>query len=228
MKNFSSIIWGFVLVALGVILGGKAMGWFNFDVFFDGWWTLFIIIPCGIGFLCKPGERMGNLIGLIVGVALLLGCLDIVPFESLWKLVLPAIIIVIGLCMIFKNVFAHKFNEAAAKLNKKINKDDEIGAVFGGQDINMDNEEFVGRNISAVFGGLKLDLRKAKIKEDAVINASAIFGGIDILVPDNVIIKVKSNSIFGGVSNKTRNDAKEGAPTIYVNGTALFGGVEIK
>ena len=41
-----SIIWGIVLVTLGVLLGGRAAGLFEFDIFFDGWWTLFIIIPC--------------------------------------------------------------------------------------------------------------------------------------------------------------------------------------
>ena len=75
---------------------------------------------------------------------------------------------------------------------------------------------------------MKLDLRKAIIKEDAVINASAIFGGVEILVPDDVIVVTKSNSFFGSVSNKTNNDPKKGAHTIYVNGTGLFGGVEIK
>ena len=97
MKNISSIIWGLVLVAVGVILGGNALGWFNIDVFFDVWWTLFIIIPCAIGFVTEPGERIGHLIGLAVGVFLLLGCLDVLSFEILWKLVFPAIIILVGL-----------------------------------------------------------------------------------------------------------------------------------
>ena len=160
---------------------------------------------------------MDHLIGLAVGVFLLLGCLDVLSFETLWKLVLPIIIILIGLTMICRNLFAHKFNEVTAKLNEKINKDDEIGAVFAGQDIKMNGEEFKGKNLSAVFGGVKLDLRKAIIKEDAVINASAIFGGVEILVPDDVVVVTKSNSFFGGVSNKTNNEPKKGAHTIYVN-----------
>ena len=228
MKNITSIIWGLVLVAAGVILGGNALGWFNIDLFFDGWWTLFIIVPCTVGFFTKPGERIGNLIGLAVGVFLLLGCLDILSFETLWKLVFPIIIILVGLCIIFKNVFSKKFNDAAKKLNEKINSDDEIGAVFSGQKINMDGEEFKGRNINAIFGGVEFDLRKAKIKEDVMINATAIFGGIDIRVPEDVVVVTKSNSIFGGVSNKTNNSAKDGAHTVYINGTAIFGGVEVK
>ena len=230
MKKISSVVWGLVLVAIGVILGGNALGIFNVNVFFDGWWTLFIIIPCAVGLITANGERTGHFIGLIVGVCLLLACQDVISFEKLWKLLVPAIIIVIGLSIICRNVFGKKFNEAAKKLNEKINKDDEAAAVFSGQNINMDGEEFHGKNVSAVFGGLKLDLCGAKIKEDVIINASAIFGGVEILVPDNVSVKIKSNAIFGGVTDKrtVKNKEKEKSPTIYINGMALFGGVEIK
>ena len=52
------------------------------------------------------------------------------------------------------------------------------------------------------------------------------FGGIDILVPENVNVKLNSSCIFGGVSNKA--SVYENAPTIYINGVCLFGGVDIK
>lgn len=227
MKKYSSVIWGLVLVAAGIILGGNALGWFDINIFFPGWWTLFIIIPCFVSFITEPGERMGHLIGVLIGVFLLLASLDVISFETLWKMIFPIIIILIGLVLIFKNLFSHKFDEATAKLSEKIKKEDESGATFGGLDVNMNGEEFKGKKISAVFGAYKLDLRKAKIKEDAVISASAIFGGIEIIVPEDVIIKTKSNSLFGGVSNKKTSEAKSGSPTIYVNGMALFGGVEI-
>ena len=79
-----------------------------------------------------------------------------------------------------------------------------------------------------MFGGVDCDLRGAIIEQDCVINASAVFGGIDILVPGNVNVKVSSNSIFGGVSNKTMGYRNESAPTLYIKGNCLFGGVEIK
>ena len=232
MKKVSSIVWGLILITLGVILGGNALGIFDINVFFDGWWTLFIIVPCTVGLITDSGERTGHLIGLVVGVCLLLACQNVVSFGKLWQLLLPAIVIIIGVSMICKNVFSKKFNEAAKKLNEKINDGDETAAVFSGQNINMAGEEFKGRNISAVFGGLKLDLREAKIKEDVIINASAVFGGIEIWVPDDMVVKIKSNSFFGGVSDKRKvkidEKAKSKKPTIYINGMALFGGVEIK
>lgn len=228
MKKVSGIMWGIALIAIGVILGGNALGLFNIDVFFDGWWTLFIIVPCTISLIANPKDWMGDLIGIAVGVCLLLACQDVIGFDMLWKLLLPAIIVFIGLSILFKNLFSHKFDKAVAKLNDKFNKDDESGAVFGGVNLDLSGKEFKGKNINAIFGGLKLDLRNAKIKEDVIINATAVFGGIDILVPENVVVETKSNSFFGGVSNKRKTVPKDKAPTVYVNGMALFGGVEIK
>ena len=219
-----SIMWGLVLIAVGVILGGNAAGLFDINVFFDGWWTLFIIVPCAIGFITEKGERIGNLIGIFVGVLLLLACQDVINYDMFWKLLVAAIVIIIGLAMIFKNVFSHKINEEISKLNANLDGE-EISAVFSGQNVDMKGETFKGKKLSAVFGGLKLDLRKAKIEEDVVINASAVFGGIDILVPDDVIVKVQSNSIFGGVKSKHNGDKGH---TIYVKGSAVFGGIEVK
>ena len=49
------------------VLGINALSIAYIDIFFDGWWTLFIIIPCFIG-LFNDRDRTGNLIGLVVGV----------------------------------------------------------------------------------------------------------------------------------------------------------------
>lgn len=53
-------------------------------------------------------------------------------------------------------------------------------------------------------------------------------GGADILLPDNVNIKVNSNSLFGGVDNKNHQNLKDNAHTVYLNGTCIFGGVDVK
>ena len=63
--------------------------------------------------------------------------------------------------------------------------------------------------------------------EEAFIKTSSIFGGIEIYVPQNVNVKVKSTPIFGGVSNKVRN-SKDNTKTIYIEAFCMFGGVDIK
>lgn len=65
MKNFGNVLWGIVLIVIGLILGGNALGITNINIFFEGWWTLFIIIPCFIG-LFKDNEKTASLIGLAI------------------------------------------------------------------------------------------------------------------------------------------------------------------
>lgn len=227
MKNFGNALWGIVLIVIGLIIGGNALGIINVNIFFDGWWTMFIIIPCFIG-LFKDNEKMGNLIGLFFGIILLLSCQDILSFDLVWKLMLPAILVAIGVSIIFKDAIGGKVTAEIKKLNEKRNTDNGYCATFSGQDVNFDGEKFTGADLTAVFGGVKCNLRNAIIESDVVINTNATFGGIEIYVPSNVKVKVKSTSLFGGVSNKANTKADENSHTIYINGTALFGGVEVK
>ena len=227
MKKIESILWGIALIVVGVIIGGNALGITNINIFFDGWWTLFIIIPCFIG-LFKEQDKTGNFIGLLIGVALLLVCQDILNWDLIWKLALPVILIIAGLSIIFKDTVGGKFNKEIKRLNKNNNNLNECCATFSGQNVKIENEKFTGVNLTAVFGGVKYDLRNAIIESDVVINANSTFGGIEIYVPSNVNVKIKSTSIFGGVENKSNTEVNEKEHTIYINGTALFGGVEIK
>ena len=227
MKKIGNVLWGVVLIVIGLIIGGNALGITNINVFFNGWWTLFIIVPCFIG-LFKENEKTGNIIGLLIGVALLLACRDIINFDLIWKLAFPTILVIIGLSIIFKDTLGGKVNEEIKKLNQKRNGENSYCATFSGQKVKFDKELFTGADLTAVFGGVECDLRNAIIESDVVINASSTFGGIEIFVPSNVIVKTKSTSIFGGVENKANTTGEENSHTIYVNGTALFGGVEIK
>ena len=227
MKKTGKILWGLALIAIGGIFALNAFGITDIEVFFDGWWTLFIIVPCFIGIFSER-EKTGNIIGLLIGVFLLLCCQNVLGFDMLWKLAVPAIIVIIGLKLIFNAVFGDK----AAKMiveSRQNGNDVKTGcATFSGQDMNFDGEKFDGAEISAIFGGVKCDLRNAIIEKDCAVTASAIFGGIDIYVPDNVNVKISSNSIFGGVSEKKHRPYMENAVTLYINATCIFGGAEIK
>lgn len=226
MKSFGNILWGIVFIVVGLIIGGNALGITNINITFDGWWTLFIIVPCFIG-LFKEREKTGNIIGLLIGIALLLCCQDLLNFDMIWKLALPTVLIIIGISFIFKDTFNSKISKEINKLNENRPKDSEYCATFSGQNVKFDGEKFNGAELTAVFGGVKCDLTKAIIENDVVINATSVFGGIDILVPENVKVKIKSSSIFGGVDEKKKSDTTEGH-TIYVNATCIFGGVDIK
>lgn len=226
MKKSSKILWGLLLIVVGVIFALNAVGITNINVFFDGWWTLFIIVPCVVG-LVNDKDKMGSFIGILIGVFLLLCCQDVLNFGMLWKLLVPAIIILIGIKLVFGAVLGNKANDLIKDMKSNGSETKSGFACFSGKTLDFDGECFEGAELNAIFGGVKCDLRKAIISKDCAISVSAIFGGIDILVPDNVNVKVNTTSIFGGVSDKRKN-SNANSITIYISGTCLFGGVDIK
>ncbi len=131
------------------------------------------------------------------------------------------------------NTYEYEYDSSSEQTNRNFKFDStsqkkpEYNAMFSAQHIKFPNEVFTGTCINAVFGSVVLDLREAIIVEDVVINASAIFAGADIYVPSNVNVKTSSIPIFGGVSNKAGGGMIAG-PTLYINATCMFGGVDIK
>lgn len=227
MKKLGNVLWGLVLIAIGLIIGLNAVGLTNINIFFKGWWTLFIIVPSFIE-LIRDNNKMWSFIWLVIGVVLLLCAQNILSFKLIGKLIFPFILVMIGISIIFKDTFNKKISDKIKTLNTNKGEFEGYCATFGGQKVDLSGQEFKGANLDAVFGSVELDISNAVIKKDEIINANAIFGGIEIKVPSGVNIKVKSTPIFGGVENKTKAQYNESLPTIYINGTAIFGGVDIK
>lgn len=225
MKQLKKIVWGIILIAAGVLFALNALNITDINLFFDGWWTLFIIVPCTAGLITER-DKIGNLIGIVIGVFLLLCCRDILSFDLFWKLLIPFAIVAIGLKMIFSGIFGNKANDIFAKMKNRGARPVNGCAAFSGCDLNFDNEIFEGAELTAAFGGVECDLRNAIINQDCAIRVHSVFGGIDILVPNGVNVKTNTIGIFGGVSNKTPYE--KNAPTIYISGICMFGGVDIK
>ena len=205
MKKIENTVIGLIFIIIGVIIGLNAFHITNIDLFFDGWWTLFIIVPCFFG-LFKDQDKTGNIIGLIVGIYLLLYCQGLINFQFAWKLVVPVIFVLIGLKMIFKDTF-----------NKKKPR----------QNI-YDNQLYTGGNYDVTFNGLILDLSKAYLNEETNITISTLFGGVDLYLPDDVNIQIQSSNFLGGVDLHKRENKIENTKVIYLNARCIFGGINIK
>ena len=205
MKKIENTVIGFILIIIGVIIGLNAFHITNIDLFFDGWWTLFIIVPCFFG-LFKDQDKTGNIIGLIVGIYLLLYCQGLINFQFAWKLVVPVIFVLIGLKMIFKDTFNKK------KPHQNI----------------YDNQLYTSGNYDVTFNGLILDLSKAYLNEETNITISTLFGGVDLYLPDDVNIQIQSSNFLGGVDLHKRENKIENTKVIYLNARCIFGGINIK
>lgn len=215
MKKMKNLLWGLCLIALGVIWGLNALEITDIDVFFDGWWTLLIIIPSVVQFFTVK-DKMGSLIGIAIGVVLLLGCQDIIAFEMIWKLVLPALLVIVGIRVIFSSSNKHKGNAKG------------YNAICSGQEINLAGKPCENTEMVAIFGGITCDLSQAFIEKDITIHAVSVFGGIDLIVPTHVNVKISSTCIFGGVDDKRPIKTTNGAVTVYVESVNIFGGMDIK
>lgn len=226
MKDYTKYIIGFLLIFIGLILGLNAFGITNINLFFSAWWTLFIIIPSLVG-LINDKEKTSSLIFLIIGVWLFLAERDLIEYELLIKLLLPVILISIGLLLVFKDVLSINGKEIK-KINANNKESNNYIAVFGSQDLKFEDEKVENLDLKSLFGGIKLDLRDAKIEKDIVINTLSVFGGIDIYVPDDVKVKVSSTPFFGGVEVKREKQSSKKEITIYLNSVCIFGGVDVK
>jgi hypothetical protein len=104
-------------------------------------------------------------------------------------------------------------------------------AVFGGPKLVCTAQRFRGAWLTAIFGGITLDLRGAQpAPEGASVNATAAFGGIDVLVPRGWRISIRSTPIFGGVDDKTDHSVppEPDAPTLHIDAVTVFGGLDVK
>ena len=156
---------------------------------------------------------------------LLLSCQmpTIFSWGLLFKLIFPVILLVVGVVILCRGWFTGR----AAKV-KNSGPTQDYAAIFSGNHLSFPGADFHGCNLTAVFGGLELDLRQTVIQEDMVIHATAIFGGIDVFVPPNVKVKLSSVPIFGGASNKAQPPIVADGPTIYIDSVCIFGGLDVK
>lgn len=224
MKKVRGVLWGLILVAVGVLLLLNTLDVLAFDIFFKGFWTLFIIVPCTIALITEK-ERLGSLIGLCVGVFLLLCSRGVLAYALLWKLLLPIIVVLIGLRIVCGTLFGRKKTDVA-NMPPVSPAARNTTAVFNGARVSFAGEAFDGAALRAVFGGIECDLRDAVIDKDCVIDATAVFGGIELYVPQGVNVQVTSTAVCGGVSDHTKQET--GAHTLYLRATCVFGGIDVK
>lgn len=225
MNSSSKTIWGIILIIIGLILGLNALNITNINIFFDGWWTLFIIIPSLIGLLEDKNSKTDNIIGLTIGISFLLAAQNIIKIELILKLIIPFILVSIGISLVFGNKLKNKVTEKIKNTSTK--NFENIIAIFSEQNIKKDNQSFKNANLDSIFGNINLDLKNSKLENETIIKASSIFGNINILIPNDVNLEVKSIPIFGHITNKQNNN-KENKKTLYIDGFCMFGGINIK
>jgi predicted membrane protein len=215
--NCGRLFFGLLIVAMGTVLLLDNAGVLDAGEIFSTWWPAIVLLAGILTFAANPRHWPVALIITAVGLAFLLSNLDII---DLGNFIIPAAIILVGLLVLFGRGLGAK-TEAGDRVNSF--------NVFSGSEIASHSKEFQGGNISAVFGGAEVDLRDTVPAPGAELDVFAAFGGVDITVPQGWNVVTRGLPLFGGIENATAKEAVSAdAPTLAVNATVLFGGLEIK
>ena len=219
MNKMNRKIWGLVLIIISIILFLNALEITNINIFFKGWWTLIIIIPCFINLFNSNKEKKNKYVmGLLIGILLLLLIRGMVTI----KLITPIIVLMAGIYLFFNNTDSNMSNFNIKKIDN--NETEEFCTIFSKR-IFVKEDKIRKLNLDAVFGILTFDLRTAKIEDEVLIKASAIFGKIKIIVPDDAVIKTMSIPLFGFINNNWQN--KHSKKIVYIKVFSMFWSVDI-
>lgn len=99
MTKTAKTLWGITLMVIGVLWILHSLGLTSFNLFFPGWWTLLLIVPCLLGLLRRE-HLTGNAIGVFIGLVLFLREQNVFNSKALWDYLLPVLVILCGVKMI--------------------------------------------------------------------------------------------------------------------------------
>ena len=223
-KNFLvRAFFGITIAALGGVLLLRNLEIIKFDSWNVFWGTVWAVGLILAGLMTifssrKASLRVWGLLLMTIGVSIGLGAYGVINI-SVWKIFWPVMLITIGLTV--------SVGSGGRKRSKKSADDsgNEKIAIFYGEESRVKGD-YTGGSVTAIFGGVELDLRQAKIKDGAVIDVFTFCGG-SISLPDDVIVKNEVRGILGGSEDKTvsKSSAKK---TIYLRGECVLGGLEVK
>ncbi len=101
----------------------------------------------------------------------------------------------------------------------------DLVATFGPMEYRSTSDSFRGGSVTTWFGGGTLDLRNATLDPaGATIHTSTLFGGGNLIVPDDWRVETALVGIGGAGDGRPSGNPPAGAPTLRLEGLALFGG----
>ena len=233
-KNFGILLVGIVfLVFGGTYVVARLMG-YDPPFFFDGWWTLFLMVPAVIS-MVETGVNIGNTIVLVLGALLL--CWEQEWIENMnFTLILSVLMVVLGGYLIIR-VFVGKPQKVSQttlfgkELQWRIDGRDmpSFTAIFSSISVRNTSRSLLSATCSAIFGRLRVDLSETVITHDVTIFCNAVLGQVTVFAPRNVRIVCRNVPLLGGVQLRAESLPPDAAaPIVTLDCTTVLGGVDIR
>ena len=217
------LLFGIVLVTLGILWTLDNLGLANADEFLR-WWPALVI---GYGVMRVTGldgtrRQVSGILFVLAGgwmLARSLGYVHVSIFR-LW----PAWLIVIGGSLVWRSLRGPGMSHDASDGHSYPRP----FAFMGGNVRTIESQSLVGLEATAVMGGVEADMRGARARGNEVVaEVFAWWGGIELIVPEDWRVVSEVMPIMGGVEDKTRL-AEGGTTTLIVRGLVIMGGLEIQ
>lgn len=222
------VVIGTIIVVVGVLALIDKLNIFSIGNIFNFWPCIFAVI----GFLkiAQSKSRSSMIIGvvfIVLAILLTLRHLGVLHFE--WRDWWPVILIAVGASIIFRD--KNVDSSSSAFLSSNTIADDnsylQITALLGGNETSNNSQDFKGGEITAILGGVELDLRGASIQTEAVLNLWAVWGGVVVKVPTDWTVINHAVAILGGIDDKT-GSVPLATKRLVIKGNAIMGGLEIR
>jgi predicted membrane protein len=219
---------GVILVLTGLFLVMRNTGFFPefIDHVIFSWPMLLVAI--GLVMTLGASEKTSGVIVMAVGGFFLIPMIFRETFHE-YNMFWPSIFIIIGITFIFTK--RRGWNSVTTT---GVIGDDYIDYVnvFSGGERQIVSENFRGGRISAVFGGMELDLTKAKLAQGRnELEIACVFGGATLIVPDDWNISIEVTPVLGGFSDQRKlipGRIIDTTRQLVIKGAVVFGGGEIK
>ena len=215
------VILGALIVLVGIVLLFRTT-----DVYDAGWLLTYVpllFVLLGIYALVVSGFRnvVGAGIVIIVAGAWQLVALGYLEADRVWEL-WPLLIVFFGISVLLGQYRSRSKPTTADHPTAM--------ALFGGSELRSQSKQFSGADLTALFGGVELDMRDAEISDPpARVSVTAAFGGVDLVVPREWNVQIDVVPLFGGASDeRTRDPDEHENVDLVVTGLVLFGGVGIE
>ena len=196
-----------------------------------------LLIGWGVRGIFRSGFRLrlGSLIILALGVVFLLSNLSIWAWDvgQLW----PLLLVLLGLAIIGRLGRPRRWlrrrigRRGSASARATVTGSDSSDSyVFSGGHERVTSQEYRGGTVSAICGGLELDLQEAKLGADQVtLDVRVVCGGMEIRVPKDWMVHMQPSVVLGCAELQRRQPKiKDASGELIITGTVICGGIEVK
>jgi len=231
------VIFGLMLITGGTVLFIDNLGLLPITLA-DAFWPIVLLIfsVLGICLMQSLAVKIWSVTGLVAAVLLILGDFHVIHATS--GIIWPLILIATGINMLVYRMhwrdFTNRMNIGSSSKGRSADNQLQEAAVFSGIKKRVETPDFGGGELNSVFGSIEIDLRWAGIAAPdriALLEANAVFGGIEIRIPENWTLVLRGTAVFGTYEDKTIPPRPEPGvllPTLVISGGTVFGSVVIR